>query len=46
MKKFRYNDPNRKVVRKENQRQERDGFWNPPRESRESDGEENKGFGM
>ena len=45
LKKFRYNDPNRKVVRKENQRQERDGFWNPPRE-RDDDGGESKGFGM
>lgn len=44
LRKFRYNDPERKVVRKENLRQERDGFWNPPR--REGDDGENKGFGM
>jgi hypothetical protein len=44
LRKFRYNDPQRKVVRKENLRQERDGFWNPPR--REGDDGENRGFGM
>jgi hypothetical protein len=40
LRQFRYKDPERK----ENRRQEREGFFNPPRER--DDGGEGKGFGM
>lgn len=43
LRQFRYNDPRRKEVRRENLRQERDAGFNPPRGER---GGERGGFGM
>ena len=45
LRKFRYNDPERKVVRRENTRQERDAAFNPARRSVRSGGDSG-GFGM
>jgi hypothetical protein len=45
LRKFRYNDPERKAVRRENTRQERDAVFNPPRKSGENGGDKG-GFGM
>ena len=45
LRKFRYNDPERKVVRRENVRQERDAVVNPPRRNERSGGDRG-GFGM
>jgi hypothetical protein len=45
LRKFRYNDPERKEVRRENTRQERDAVYNPPRGS-ERRGGDRGGFGM
>jgi pentatricopeptide repeat protein len=43
MRKFRYDDPNRKELRRENVRQDRDSHFNPPRRD---DGAGRGGFGM
>jgi hypothetical protein len=45
LRKFRYNDPERKEVRRENIRQERDAVYNPARRS-EKRGGDRGGFGM
>jgi len=50
LRKFRYNDPERKEVRRENKRQERDAVFNPaPRRQRDRGddrGDDRGGFGM
>lgn len=43
LREFRYNDPKRKEIRKQNLRQDRDASFNPPRRS---DGAGGGGFGM